>query len=1018
MKLNIKNIACFALLVGLFGVSSLQAQNKKGKKVATLTIATTIVDDEFEPIEGAEMITREGAVSNFSDASGSVEVKALANGVILVEAFGYEDVVIDLSEGETVPAQLVMTKSGILASSKDIIARGDNSTQKLAHYTGAASTVKGADLTSYPDYTLSNTLQGRLAGAVVSSTTNNHGNNIANIFVRGLKRDDSNGALYIVDGMERSYDDILPEEVESITILKDAMGKILYGSRAANGVVVITTKRGALHKRVANFNVQRGVSMATRSAEYLDSYEYATLFNEARENDGMKPYYSAKDVEGYKNSTGANDLYHPNVDYSDYFLDNTVNFTKASLDMAGGNDKVQYAVVAAYLGGNGYESTGSSSTINRIGARGNLSIKITDAISFVANSAVRYENRDYGSLDGQNIYARVSTYRPNEMPLTIDPALIGELPAKDGTPFFGASTRLTSNLLADTEYGGKTREYYISSQTNLGLRFDLSDYVKGLSVGGDFMFDNYEYFRLGHTNTYATYALVGTAGDGAPIMQQVRNESLSSADSREGFNSQRTTAWRMMANYTRSFGDHDVDAAMTHNSYFLEGWGMNQNVVNSNTTLRATYTYDDTYTLEGSLALLGSNRYNKNNRYFLSRAFGASWILSNEEFLKDCSLVDFLKVKASYGVLGYDAATSYILHQQTYGNAGTTQFGSANSSNVDAIDLVRVASDIDWEYSREYNVGAEAYMFDGRLRAELNYFHETRNDMVSGVKYRVAGVVGDLIEQDNVGKVRNQGVDGDIEWSGRKGDFSYTAGVNFLFSKNKILDWNEVAYANQNLSTIGQSTSAMYGYVALGLFGKDVEMEGHPTQLLGDYQEGDIAYKDINNDGVIDQNDRCVIGDSHPTGSLGIDLNLGYKGWGLYLLGTAETGINTWLNNSYYWVDGLDKYSDIVKDRWHAENNPDGFYPRLTTLSADNNFVNSTCWMASAAFFRLKNAQFSYTFDFNSPTSFVDKVKLFVNATNLCVFSSIKELDPEVLNSGVTNYPLSRTITGGVSVTF
>ncbi len=1006
-------ITSLMAMVATIAVSPTEAQNKRA--VDNFSISTTILDEQMKPIVGAEVSTREGASNGYTSASGEVAILARKGGIVLVEAEGYKPQIIEL-DTQKMPEQVILVKEERLPYEMAQITRADNGKNSLLSYTGAASIVTGSELKSYPDYSLSNTLEGRLAGLEASQTVNGLANNVSTLYVRGMHRDDTNTVMVIVDGMERNYDDILPEEIETITVLKDAMGKILYGARATNGVVVITTRRGTPHKRKINATIESGVSIATRSAEYLNSYDYATLYNEARQNDGLSDYYSAADLEGYLNSTGENDLYYPNVDYSDFFLDNTVRFTKGVIDMTGGNDKVQYSMVLNYVTGNGYEAVGPDPTLNRISARGNLDVKITNNISFVANAVARFEDRKWGNIDCSTLYTRISTYRPNEAPLTISAADMGL--SESSVPYFGASRNVTANLLADLGYGGDTEEHYISSQTNLGLRFDLDEYVKGLSFGGDFMFDNYDYLKIGQTDTYATYALIGTGSDGTPTFQQVRNTSLSDSDSRESYTATRTTGYRMMANYSRQFGLHEIDAAVAYNNYYAEATGQTQDVVNAHTTARLSCLYDNRYSIEGSVAYLQSNRYSEEKRGFLSSAVGAAWILSNESFMANNSNVNLLKLKASFGHLGYDAATDYLLHVQAYGNLGTTSFGEANSSTVDVASLVRVASDIDWEYSNEFNIGLEGYFFGGKLGGEINYFHETRKNMVSSVSSEAAGVTGTLIEVDNLGSVRNQGIDLYASYMDRKGDFGYSVGLTTVLSKNKVLSVNEVDYPDANLLTVGQSTSTMYGYVAEGLFGKDVELEGHAVQELGDYGVGDIAYKDLNNDGVIDTRDRCVLGSTYPTATLGLDVNLTYKGWGLYLLGTAELGASAWLNNSYYWVDGTDKYSTIVLDRYHPENNPDGWYPSLTTYASDNNFVNSSYWLESAAFFRMKNAQLSYTFEFKSAKNPLRQLKVFVNGTNLFVLSKIKDLDPEVLNAGVTNYPLARTITGGISASF
>ncbi len=818
--------------------------------------------------------------------------------------------------------------------------------------------------------------------------------------------------------MERDYDDIIPEEIETITVLKDASAKILYGARAANGVMVITTKRGTTTGRVVRASVESGITMATRTADYLNSYEYATLYNEARENDGLSPYYSQADLWGYQNSTGANDLFYPDVDHYSEVMDSTMSITKAVIDLTGGNEKVKYATVADYIHGTGYESD-PKPTLNRINVRGSLDVNVTDWMRFVVSSVARFETRVWGKLDSSNLITRIATHRPNEYPLTISASDLGLDAATDGTPFFGGSRTTTGNIIADTVYGGYTEERYITSQTNLGLRFDLDKFVKGLSLGGDFMFDIYDYFKQAQTHSEAVYALVDSDIVGDPVFQQVRSESISTSASRSAFSTIRSSGARMMADYNRSIDNHDFSVAAAYNYYFQDVVGKNQNIVNTTTSLRANYIYDDRFSVEGSVALLGSNRYDKNNRFFASRAVGGAWILSNESFMKSSSVVDFLKLKASYGVLGYDAATDYLQYYYAWGNTSSTSFGEANASSSSTVEIVRVASDIDWEYSQDLNVGVEGRLFGSRLMFEFNLFQEHRKDMVAALNYEVADILGGLIEVGNVGEVRNRGVDGLVRWSESRGDFSYSVGTNFTISRNKTLAWNEVDYGSTYYAgVVGQSTSAMYGYVAEGLFGKDVELEGHAIQQLGDYQEGDIAYQDLNNDGFINEADRTVLGDSHPMLSYGVELDLKYKNWGLYILGTGETGVQMWLNNSYYWVDGGDKYTAATLDRWHATNNPNGSYPRLTTYESSNNYVNSSFWMESANYLRLKNVQLSYTFDLSAKQIPVKGLKLYLNGTNLCVASTIKELDPEGIDAGVTNYPIGRTVTAGVSVTF
>ena len=265
-----------------------------------------------------------------------------------------------------------------------------------------------------------------------------------------------------------------------------------------------------------------------------------------------------------------------------------------------------------------------------------------------------------------------------------------------------------------------------------------------------------------------------------------------------------------------------------------------------------------------------------------------------------------------------------------------------------------------------------------------------------------------------MGTVLNEGVEAQARWQDKTGDFSYSIGANVLWSRNKILEWNQVLHGETYRYTVGQSTSAMTGHVAEGLFGRDVDIENHPSQAFGHYQDGDIAYQDLNGDGVVDGRDVKVIGNSYPSATLGFDLSLNYKGWGLYALFYAELGVDAWTNSSYYWNYGENAYSVLARDRWHPANNPQGTYPRLTTTDAKNNWQNSTFWMADTDWFRLKNLELSYTFSsFRKPV--LKGLKIFLRGTNIFTVSSFKDLDPELPEAGLTNYPVGRTFTAGVA---
>lgn len=888
---------------------------------------------------------------------------------------------------------------------------------------GAGGRIEGEELVSYPDLLLGNALQGKAAGLVVMPTLSGLGNGSSDFFLRGNHGMENNQAIVMVDGIERNFDELIAEEIESVELLKDPVTKIQYGPRAANGVLWVTTKRGMKNRRIIRASAEAGITRVTRLPEYIQAYQYATLYNEARRNDGLPEFYTPQQLEGYGNSSGANDFLYPDADYYDAFLKKQSLYRKVSVEVNGGSDQVQYALILGYTGNGGYEKVGDTPGFNRLNMRGNLDVKVTDYLSVAGGIAVQLGIRNWGSQSAENVFAALSTHRPNEYPFLIDPVKIGMPADSTGVPSFGGSMQKPDNLYADMMYGGFSSERNLNSQANLGLNFTLDRIVKGLKASAYVMFDNYNYFMNGQRNTYPTYAVnryTGENGEPAFLASQMRKRTLQSDQSRLGESTLRKNSWRLDVGYANRFGAHDLSAMLGYTFYKGEVKGTEQDRVNATYTVRFNYLYDRKYSAELDLAYMGSNRFGDGNKFFLSPALGVAWILSNEKFLQHSPQLDLLKLKASYGVLGYDGVAPALTYNTAWSDGGTAQLGEQNKTTSSHItEFIRFGNpDLKWERSSEFTVGAEGVFMQKRLFSEINYFHEIRSDIIGLNTSRQSAVGGGFMRYSNMGKVGNGGIEGSVSWKDNAGDLIYSVGLNVTWSKNELKEWDEVHYPDGYRSLVGKPTDAMMGHQALGLFGKDVSLAGHPSQFLGTYQEGDIAYADLNKDNRIDDRDTEMLGNSFPRTAIGMEIDLRYKQWGLYVLGVAETGVSKWLTNHYYWNKGEDKYSAVTLNRYHPTANPRGTYPRLTSTAGENNFRNSSFWIKNAAFFRMKNVEVSYTLPALSELSAFRDIKFFVRGTNLFVLSGIKELDPELIDAGVDTYPVSMTLTGGVSVRF
>ncbi|MBP8792399.1 MAG: SusC/RagA family TonB-linked outer membrane protein [Lutibacter sp.] len=1005
----------FVLMLANFN-SYVNAQDK-----ASLTIQTVLVDENDKPIPNALIVLGDGLVETHSDLKGYFSLQALANNIMLISANGYESKTIYL-KSETIENKIILKTTALFNGEQHVIKLPANIKTTQRALTGAVSSVSGKTLESQPDVVFQNALQGRLAGVSTQMTTNGLGNNLPNIYVRGLGRESANTALTIVDGMERPLEFLTAEEIESVEVLKDATAKILYGPRAANGVILITTKKGRINTQVIKTSVEYGVNMSTRMAEYLNSGDYATLYNEALANDGYSPKYSAAAIAGYYDSTGENDQLYPNIDHNSYFLNETSPLIKANFEYSGGTEESQYGVFLGYIGTKGLEKIGEKVAQDRINVRGNLDFKISDNLSGHIEGNGIIESRNWGKLGQDQIFGKIVTERPNEFPLLIqDPNFSGEAASlgDEIIPPLGGSLDNKNSLYGDMIYGGFQEYQFFYGQTNFGLDWDLNNTIKGVSASTSINFDNYQYHAADQISNPIRYSLYFNE-DTATIEYDKLNKRTIERDRTERSSSiTRSLGWTTNLKYELEIDkDNKFNADLSYFYYLNQNNSRRQHIRNTNTALNATYAYKNKWYFDVTYALMGSNKFASNNELFLSHALGAAWVLSEESFLKNNKSIDFLKLKSSYGVLGYDAATDFYLFETRYSKNGTINLGERNTSSEFRIGFDNFGNpNLAWEKSAEFNVGIEGLAFNKSLQFELNYFDEQRDDIIySKPSASTTTSGGNGITPENLGAVANRGFDGSINWFKNYGDLKVNFGANFLISKNKVRASDAINNIDSYLNVEGRSSDVIFGYVSNGLFKTQQEVADAPVQTLGAYGIGNISYKDLNDDGVINEQDKTVIGNSFPRSSFGVNFDSEYKGFGLSILGVADTGVDFVKSNSYYRNSGEGKYSVLASDRFHPVNNPKGTQPMLTTLNPINDNVTSTFWMENGAFFRLKNVELSYKF--SNDLWLAKTTKFYVRGTNLFVLSSVKDLDPEVPNSGVSNYPLFRTITAGVTVAF
>lgn len=998
------------LLLPFFSESNIYAQ-KKSKQYSEIT--AKVVDKEGNPIQSVKITVDEGLFESFTDKQGVFSLKVTNNSTLVFDMLGYDSKYLEVSAIKQNPV-VIMEKSIPYGGVEDKVELPFRETV-AREVVGAISTI-GEDIISKSNQmNVLNILSGKAPGLNVSQVPAEPGRSATILNIRGLSRSTTDNApLIIIDGIERPLEDLTPEEIESITVLKDATSKILYGPKAVNGVLLVKTKRGIKYKRERQFNIEFGAQLPVRMPEYLNSADYATMYNQARFNDGLSPYYTQADIDGYRMKT--NSILYPDVDFHKLCLNDHMSYRKAIAQFRGGNEAAQYYVNATYAGYGGYEAIGNSNTSNKFNLRVNLDYKVNDWLKAFVDIAGQMEFYTTNYMLADELFFRLSSHRPNAYPVRFSD------PENSETEIYGAmeNANLASsreNIYAEMLLGGSKENTVRKGQTNIGLDLSLDRYVKGLSAKAYVTFDVYNYLVVGKNENFSSYrplfsknSLIGK--------ELLTVEKKVSDKSRIEDQMYRNYGYFGQLSYDRIFRTkHQLKSDLVIFQSKRENLGSSQDDVNRTFALRTNYVYNKKWIAELDMAVMGSSRFAKGNRYGYFPTVGLAWIASEEKFLKDKEWLDFLKIKASTGLLGTDNYFDFFLFESRWNTNQSTHFGPKLEEDINTSTLVHVGNpDLTWEKSFEINIGAEA-SFLNCLTANFNYFNNYRYDILTPIT-SFSSINGGELMYRNYGSVRNQGIELALEYSGNIGKFHYSIGGNTIWSKAVYEKADDMEGLPSNRKKEGKPLDTYFGLMAEGLFKSKDEIATHPVQDFGPIQIGDVKYTNINNDSRINENDMLPIGNEYPRFQFGLNINLAYKGFELSLSGSGMAQYDIYLNNSYYWMREDQKYSTFVKEYFNPSTG-EGKFPRLSTQQNQNNYRSSSLWMRSGNFFKLRDAMFSYSLPQNIANKMTLKqVKLFVRGANLFTISSIKDLDPEYIDAGVTGYPFFRSFTGGINVVF
>lgn len=878
--------------------------------------------------------------------------------------------------------------------------------------TGAVSSVKGNELKSFVP-NIANMLNGQIPGLVVQQWGCEPGADSPAMNARGVNTYGSGTGLFIViDGFQSTeayFQQLTPQEIESITLLKDASATAIYGSKGANGVLLITTKRGTSDKIKINFSIQSGFQQPLRLPEFLGAYDYATLYNEALVNDGKSPFYTPMDLEAYK--TGNDPIFHPDVDWYGTILRKAAPITNYNFTASGSNEYFRYFVLLNVLDDRSlYRKAGNVSdfskngTYTRYNFRTNIDVKLSKRLqgAVTLGGTIEDKTNPGTSENTSGMFDLMSSIAPNAFPVYVSTGMYG-------------GNSMYSNPLGDLMQTGYTSYNGRSLQAIFQLKGDLGFITPGLSVNGAVGFNTYFKSYSKKSRQYARYSVDRDNAD--EIIYTTYGQNTSLAGDESSSSQWRDYSLQASLNYNRTFnGLHNIDAIYlgSYNDYVVTGTDLSyKNIAMGG---RVTYSYDKRYIGEFSFGYNGTENFPKGHRFGFFPAGSLGWILSNEAFLKGNPILNYLKLRASYGIVGNDNIGGIrYMFDQYYDGYG---YHLGNSNNVqDGLVQGKLANpDVTWEKEKKFNVGFEATLVN-KIDVSFDYFIQKRSNILSQPYRTVPDYLGISRPDINIGKVGNKGLETSIRYNGiGKKDLTYFVETSLWYAKNKVVYNAEAIQENEYLYGTGRIVGQPFVLEAIGFFKDEDDILKSPTQTFTDVRPGDIKYKDQNKDGKIDSNDHYPIGyTSMPQITLGLHGGITFKGFDMDIFFQGAANRTVYCGGKYYHAFQNDaKVSSIALGRWTPETAETATYPRLSSENNLNNYQASSFWQKNGNFLKLRSLEIGYTLPFQLSRKInLEKVRIFANGTNLFSLDHMDGFtDPETMSG----YPALRTISFGLSI--
>ena len=1027
--------------------STEQQQNKR-------KISGRVTDIKGEPLIGVNVTVDGDANGSITNMDGLYEIFVTKKSVVLKFTYiGFKTSEIRTNASTNI---YDVTLEEQVNELEETVIVGYGTQRKISNI-GAQSSMKMEDIKT-PSASLTTTLAGRLAGVVAVQRTGEPGKDAADIWIRGISTPNTSSPLVLVDGVERSFNDIDPEDIESLTTLKDASATAVYGVRGANGVILIKTKPGKVGKPTVSADYYESFTRFTKMVDLADGITYMNAANEAMRNDGIATKYTEDQI---RNTIAGKDPYlYPNVDWLKEIFNDWGHNRRVNVNVRGGSEKVAYYASVSYFNETGMTVTDknidtydSKMKYSRYNFTTNLNIDVTPTTKVEIGAQGYLGEGNYPAISSADLYNAAMSISPVEYP---------KMFFVNGEAFVpGTSTNNNFN----NPYSQATRRGYDNLTknqiySNLRVTQDLDMLTKGLKLTAMYAFDVYNEIHVHQDRAESTYNFLDTSVpydmNGQPILQRIY-EGSNVLSYKQETSGNKKTYLEASLNYDRTFNDdHRVSALFLFNqqSKLLYPKGTLEDAIPyrmMGIAGRATYSWKDRYFAEFNIGYNGAENFSPKHRFGTFPAFGVGWVVSNEKFWQPLSkAVSFLKIRYTDGKVGNsevsDRRFMYLDQMKENGDYGY-KFGP-NGTKWSGYETVNMAVDLIWEESRKQDLGIDLKLFNDDLSIVFDLFKERRENILLKREHSIPSFLGynTSAPYGNIGIIENKGFDGTIEYNKRiNKDWVIALRGNVTFNKDKWIQGELPEQKYEWMNQYGHNINGVKGYVAEGLFtqteiddmarweslsdaNKAITPKPFASQF-GTVKAGDIKYKDLNNDGQIDAYDQTYIsrGDV-PTTVYGFGFTVGWKDLSVGMMFQGVAGAERVLNgssvNPFNGGGGSGNLYSNIGDRW-TEENPDqnAFYPRLSygseTTGNINNFQKSTWWVRNMNFLRLKTLQISY----NLPKPWVNKVHLknaavYVMGTNLFTLSRFKLWDPELNTDNGASYPNTTSYSVGINFTF